>query len=308
MSKINSQFDFDAEMAELKDLSSNRLINKDGSFNIYRKGISHFAPYQHLVEMKWSRFLIFILGCYVAINLFFALAFLIAGYENLAGVPQTESLIDQITNTFFFSVQTFTTVGYGSMAPLGFATNVIASMDALCGMLGWAIATGLVFARFSMPQGQFLFSSIAVVAPYKDGWSLQMRVANKRSNRIIDLHATMVMTWLEDDGESVMRKFARLNLELDNISLFPLNWTIVHKIDQDSPLNNCDRNELKKMNAEFLIMIDGHDETYAQKVHAATSYQFSEVKWQHQFARMYKPDKDKGTIFDLGKIDEVVSV
>jgi len=194
------------------------------------------------------------------------------------------------------------------MAPLGFATNIIASLDALCGLLGWALATGLVFARFSKPRGQFLFSKIAVVAPYKDGWSLQMRLANKRSNRIIDLHATMVMTWLEDDGKDIMRKFARLKLELDSIGLFPLNWTIVHQIDEKSPLNNCDRNELEKMNAEFLIMIDGHDETYAQKVHGATSYQCSEVKWFYQFARMYRPDKDKGTIFDLGKIDEVVGV
>ncbi len=309
MSSTNtSEFKFDPELAELKDFGNHRLINKDGSFNIHRVRSSHFAPYQLLVEMGWGTFLLIILGCYIAINLLFAGMFLIAGYENLAGVPQTDSLIDQVANTFFFSVQTFTTVGYGSMAPLGFVTNVIASMDALCGMLAWALATGLVFARFSKPQGQFLFSNIALVAPYNDGWSLQMRVANKRSNRIIDLHATMMMTWLEDDGNSVMRKFARLNLELDDIALFPLNWTIVHNIDQNSPLKNCDRNKLEKMNAEFLIMIDGHDETYAQKVHAATSYQFSEVKWFYQFARMYRPDKHKGTIFDLGKIDEVVSV
>ncbi len=303
----NSNFELDPELSELKDFGNHRLINKDGSFNIHRKGISHFAPYQYLVEMSWNIFLLIILGAYIFINLFFAIIFLLAGYENLAGVPETDSLIQQIANTFFFSVQTFTTVGYGSLAPLGFATNIIASLDALCGMLSWALATGLVFARFSKPQAQFLFSNIAVMAPYKDGLSIQMRVANKRSNRIIDLHSTMVMTWLEEDGDEVMRKFSQLTLEVSSISLFPLNWTIVHKIDENSPLNNCDRTALKKMNAEFLIMIDGHDETYAQKVHAATSYQFSEVQWFYQFARMYKPDKDKGTIFDLGKIDETVA-
>ena len=308
MTNNNSNFDLDSELTELNDLGNHRLINKDGSFNIHREGIKSSSPYQYMVEMGWSTFLIIILSIYILINLFFASVFLIAGYENLAGVPQTDSLLEQITNTFFFSVQTFTTVGYGSMAPLGFISNIVASLDALCGMLAWALATGLVFARFSKPTGQFLFSNIAVITPFKDDWSLQMRVANKRSNRITDLHATMVMTWLEDDGKDVSRKFSRLNLELDSIALFPLNWTIVHTMNQDSPLNNCDRKKLEKMNAEFLLLIDGHDETYAQKVHGATSYQFSEVQWFYQFARMYKSDDDKGTIFDLGKIDEIVSL
>ncbi len=293
---------------DIARFENHRLINKDGSFNIERIGTNYNSPYQNLVEMSWGRFLFLVLAVYILVNSIFAILFYLAGYEHLTGVPQTDKILEQLVNTFFFSVQTFTTVGYGSMAPIGISTNIIASLDALCGLLSLALATGLVFARFSKPKNPFLFSKNALIAPYKDGWSFQMRLANKRNNRIIDLNATLLMTWLEQDGTEMMRKFERIPLELDNISVFPLNWTLVHTIDNQSPLNNCDQNALKHKHAEFLVMIEGHDETYAQKVHGTASYHYEEVKWYYKFVRMYQPLATKGTVLDLSKINEIESV
>ena len=294
---------------EFPDFETRRLINKDGSFNIIREGQGFFSSYQNSVEMGWGKFILLIVLVYILINAFFTILFLIAGYENLAGVPPYANFLEMFANTFFFSVQTFTTVGYGSMAPLGFWSNVIASFDALCGLLSLALATGLVFAKFSKPEAHIIFSQNAVIAPLQDDWSLQFRIVNQRDNRIIDLHATVVMSWLEKEGEEMRRHFSKLNLEIDNISLFPLNWTVVHRINEHSPLYNCDKNVLKNMHAEFMVMIDGHDETYAQKVHANTSYHFDEIKWFYRFTRMYRNNPDHGgTILDLKMIDDIEQV
>lgn len=295
-------------LSDLPADSIHRLINKDGSFNIHRVGSPDSSLYQNLVEMKWIPFLIVIGFSYIFINCIFALLFIFAGYENLAGVAPADNYLDQFANSFFFSVQTFTTVGYGTIAPDSFWSDVLASLDALTGWFALALSTGLLFARFSRPKSQFLFSQNALIAPYKDGWSLQLRLANKRKNRIINLQSRVLMTWLEKDGNQTMRRFAKLKLVIEKISLFPLNWTLIHVIDKDSPLDSCGKQELTKMHAEFLVLIDGHDETYAQKMHANTSYHFSEIKWFYRFVRMYYPDPDRGTVIDLAKISDIEDI
>jgi inward rectifier potassium channel len=201
-----------------------RLINNDGSFNVVRRGRSVFAPYQQLVEMSWWQFLLLTVGAYVTINLVFACGFLIIGSDSLTTIDPAAPLWKRFLSTFFFSVQTFTTVGYGRIAPVGIASNALASFIALFGLISVAIVTGLFYARFARPQRLILFSEKAIVAPYgKDGKgrSLQFRIANKRDNNLINVSARVVLTWL--DGER--RRFAPLELERDNVPLFPLNWT-----------------------------------------------------------------------------------
>lgn len=196
-----------------------RLVNKDGSFNIERKGRPITTAYQTLVEMSWGRFLLLVLSLYVVINACFALLLVASGVENI-GIQNVQG-IEAFFMAFFFSVQTYTTVGYGVLSPTGITTNLIASLIALSGLLSVAMATGLVFARFSKPKAQITFSKHALIAPYKDGWSFQFRIANLRNNSIINVHATLVMSWLEKVGDNKIRHFARLPLELDHISLFP---------------------------------------------------------------------------------------
>ena len=214
-----------------------RLINADGSFNVIRRGRSIFAPYKNLVEMGWPRFIIITVLGYTVCNLGFAVAFYVVGPENLSGVEPSMSRVEQFLQCFYFSVQTFTTVGYGAIAPNSITTNALASLLALFGWIALALATGLFFARFSRPTRLIVFSEKAIVAPLGGGNSLQFRIANKRDTSLINVHAQVVLTYLEEGGpQQLNRHFRPLSLEREFVPLFPLNWTVVHPIVEGSPM------------------------------------------------------------------------
>lgn len=280
-----------------------RLINRNGSFNIERQGKRGWTPYQSLVEMSWGQFLCLVLLFYVGINLFFGLLFWILGVENLSGL-EPGKWWENFLNCVFFSIQTFTTVGYGSISPVGIWANVLASLDALVGLISLALATGLFFAKFSKPRAQIIFSEKALIAPYKDGWSFQFRIANRRDNKIIDLDAKVTVAWLETTENGQRRRFAGLNLERDQVFMFPLNWTIVHPIDASSPLFGWDEGTMRHLDVEFIILIEGHDETFAQTVHTVSSYTWREIVWAGKFDPMYFPGLNGKTILALDKISD----
>lgn len=283
-----------------------RLINKDGSFNILRTGVKIWTPYQSLVEMPWSRFFVLITIFYCVVNAFFASIFVAIGVDCLKGV-EPQSIVENFANAFFFSVQTFTTVGYGAVSPVGTLANIIASIDALVGLMSFALATGLFFARFSKPKAQIIYSKNAIITPYNNGTSFQFRIANLRNNKIIDLEAKVNMTWVEEIDGLKRRRFSLLDLEREKIFLFPLNWTIVHPITKRSPLYGKSMAQLKKMQAEFLVLIEGYDETFAQKVHTNNSYTSDEIIWDVRFERMYRPEQGQ-TLLELDKIHHYSSV
>lgn len=286
-----------------------RLINQDGTFNIYRSGYRSWAPYQNLVEMSWKTFALMTLLFYLVINAVFALAFMACGRDCLSGIEMNSDLFTFFSECFFFSIQTFTTVGYGSISPIGFAANLIAAIDALVGLMSFALATGLVFARFSKPKAQIIFSQKAIITPYRHRQtgemmnSLQFRIVNTRDNKLINLRATVIMTWLEMlPNGSHIRRYATLPLERYKVSLLPLNWTIVHPIDKDSPLYALKCEDLIQSSTEIMIMIEGYDDTFAQNVHTASSYSCHEIEWGVKFAPMYHA-KDDHTILELDKLD-----
>lgn len=292
--------------------SGGRLINRDGSFNIQRRGYRSWAPYQNLVEMNWKQFTGMVFLFYLVINAFFALAFMACGRLCLSGVDPNGPLIDFFFQCFFFSIQTFTTVGYGSISPVGFAANFIAAIDALVGLMSFALATGLVFARFSKPKAQILFSKNAIITPYRHPQtgrfmkSLQFRIVNVRNNKLINLEVKVVMTWLEPlpDG-NVARRYSTLSLERSSVTLLPLNWTIVHPIDESSPLYGKDGPDLSRAHSEILIMIEGYDDTFAQNVHDNSSYTCREISWNVKFSRMYHSENGQ-TVLELDKLDETL--
>ncbi len=279
-----------------------RLINDDGSFNVVRRGRSIFTPYQSLVEMSWPMFLLFSLLTYVVVNLFFAAGFLIIGTDSLSGIPQETSFWHRAVSSFFFSIQTFTTVGYGDMAPVGMAAHALASFVALFGWIALAIVTGLFYARFARPQRLILFSEYAIIAPYaEDGQSLQFRIANKRDSHLINVSARVVLTWLEDG----QRRFAPLELERDNVALFPLNWTVVHPITDESPMADWSESDYCSRHSELLITIDGYDETFAKNVHINNSYLHNEIIWDARFEPMYF-EREKTTELHLDRIGRYI--
>ncbi len=286
-----------------------RLLDKNGKYNIRKTGRRAWTPYQDLVEMPWGMFLLVVLVLFVAVNAFFGLLLLLPGMNCLNGVIQGNFWIE-FTQTFFFSVQTFTTVGYGAVSPACLASDLIASVIALTGLMAFALATGLFFARFSKPKSQIVFSKNALITTYGDGAKgFMFRIANRRDNQVINLEAKVTMSWVEDEGlGNKRRRFARLPLQIEKVVMLPLNWTIVHPIDENSPLFEKTAAGLKKMNVEVIVLIEGFDETYSQTVHASGSYCDEEVLWNVKFKAMYFPGKDGRTVLDLDAIDEVEKV
>ncbi|MEQ8707227.1 MAG: ion channel [Phaeodactylibacter sp.] len=284
-----------------------RLINRDGSYNILRRGGKAWRPYQVLVEMSWWRFFVLITGIYVVVNALFAAIYLMIGLEYLSGAQPANTLTGDFFVAFFFSVQTFTTVGYGAISPTGIAANIVASIDALVGLMGFALATGLFFARFAQPQSSILFSKKAVIRSYQDTpyQSFQFQIVNQRNNKLINLSAKVSMSWVaEDEKGRKVRRFTLLELEREKVFLFPLNWILVHIIDKDSPLWQKTPEELEAMQPEFLVLLQGYDETFAQDIHANSSYIFPDLTWGKKFRRMYFQE-DGHTVLELDWIDEL---
>ncbi len=278
--------------------SGDRLIRQDGSFNIYRRGNTRWNAYQGLLGMSGWQFTIFTVLFFIGINMVFAFLFLYVGIEQLNGVPQGSD-IDNFLYAFFFSVQTFTTVGYGGINPVGISANFISSLCASVGLVAFALMTGLLFARFSRPRSHIEFSKIALLTPLRDGHSFQCRLVNRREHKIINLRAEITMTWLEKHGEMWQRRYRTLLLDRNNVILFPLNWTLAHLIDEKSPLHGKTLKDLTEMHAEFLVMVSGFDESYNQEIYANTSYICGEIRENVQFKMMYTTSTNDDEVTEL---------
>lgn len=298
----NSPDDSDIGFGTKITNSGARLINKDGSFNIARRGRLAWTPYQSLVEISWTQFFGIIICYYLAVNALFALGFMLIGVEQLGGISPG-GFGENFAESFFFSIQTFTTVGYGATSPIGVTANLLASFDALIGLMSAALATGLFFARFSRAQAQLVFSKDALIAPYRDTglFSFQFRIANLRDGKIINLKATVILSWVVHEGGIAQRRFQNLTLERDQVTLLPLNWTIVHIIDENSPIKGWEPRDFTRQQAEVIIFIEGYDESFAQLIHVDSSYTCREIRWHARFEPMYFPEEDQ-TVLELDKI------
>jgi len=286
-----------------------RIINPSGEFNVRRRGTTwrDIHPYLFLVNCSWLIFGLVICGGFVIANAVFSLIYLKLGIQHLQGAD-TSTAFHSFMSAFFFSAQTFTTVGYGRISPDGVFTNLVASLQALLGLMALAIGTGVLFGRFSRPAARLAFSRQMVVAPYESGTSLQFRVANRRSNNLMEVEALMMLSTVEESERGLIRKYKYLSLERAQVQFLPLTWTIVHPIDQESPLWGQTSDYLAKHQAEFLIMIKAFDDTFFQTVHVRHSYRFDEVAWGARFVPAFEPDDQGEMLLDLGKLSEIASV
>jgi inward rectifier potassium channel len=269
-----------------------RLLNRDGSFNVQTRGrgLHAFLAYSNLVSTTWTRFFLFVAVVYLALNGFFALAYTACGPGGLVNTLDI-GIYSLFLKAFFFSIHTSATIGYGSVVPVGLPTNILVALESVVSLLGLAVVTGLVFARFSRPVADILFSQSAVMSWMGNLRSFQFRIINTRNNQIIDLHARLLVSRFETNASgTVVRRYYPLSLERESVVFFPLSWTIVHMIDKESPLFGVTEEELCKTGAEFLILLTGMDETFSQVVNARSSYRANEVIWDAKFADIFVYD------------------
>ena len=283
--------------------SRKRLLNRDGTFNVRRRGrgfLESISPYHALLTMSWRAYFGLIVAAYFAVNLLFATAYTLGGPHALE-VPGKDHV--SFLEAFFFSVQTLATIGYGRIAPVSMTANLLVTVESLVGLLGLAMATGILFARFSRPSADILFSRHAVVAPYRDIQAFEFRIANRRSNEMLEVQAEVVFSRIE--GPDRVRRFHVLSLERPRVVFFPLSWTVVHPIDDSSPLRGISHRDLES-DAEFLILLTGIDETFSQTVQARSSYKAEEVVWNARFRDVFRrPSNGRSLAVDIGKIHAI---
>jgi inward rectifier potassium channel len=269
--------------------SHQRLLNRDGSFNVERRGLGplvSWSPYHVLLTMSWPRFLLLGIACYAITNAIFAGLYLSCGANSL--VSTAPGMGDHLFwRAFFFSVETLSTIGYGNIVPVNIAANGVVTIEALAGLMSFAIATGLVFARFSRPRANVVFSSHAVVAPYQGMQALEFRVANARSNELIEVSAKVIVSRFEQVDGVRTRRYYPLPLERDGVIFLPLTWTVVHPIDEHSPFHGETLQSMHESSAEVLVLLKAFDETFSTVVQTRTSYAAHDVVWGARFANAF---------------------
>lgn len=283
--------------------SSVRFLNKDGSVNIRRKSggmLDRIDMYHWLITISWTRFFILVLCGYIVTNTLFAMVYYSMGAARFGGL-EVHDKVSAFFELFFFSAQTLTTVGYGHIYPGDSATGTVAALESMLGLLGFAIATGILYGRFSRPVAHIKYSNDALVSPYKEISGFMFRIANQTQNELLETECRVVLAI--NNKETRRRDFNRMELELDRINFLPLTWTIVHPIDENSPMYGLTEEDLKEGDAEFIILIKAVNDTYFQTVYSRMSYKASEVVWNAKYAPMNpRPGKGGNISLDLAEI------
>jgi len=285
--------------------SRKRLLNRDGSFNVSRAGLNPlaaFSLYQSLLRISWPKFFLVVTIGYFVVNTVFALAYLLCGPGALQA-PENLHIGNRFWVAFFFSVDTMATIGYGNISPVGVAANLIVTVEALFGLLGVALVTGILFARFSRPTAQILFSRNALIAPYDGVPSFLFRIANERLNQIAEAHLSVTLVRNEFTAEGdLYRTFNEMKLERSHSPVFALTWTVVHPIDAESPLFGKTAEDLEALQTEFMVFAKAWDETFSQTVHQRFSYRYSEVVWGARFTPAFGVDNDGDLQLHVDKV------
>jgi len=308
LKKINSKAKSDASTGFGANASSygGRFFTKSGNANVKTSGIGFFESiswYHTMVNIPRWKFFVIIVVFYFLVNFIFAGIYYGIGVEHLNGVAAV-SPVDQFGQAFFFSIQTFTTVGYGHVSPSGFLTSFIAAVEALFGLLSFAIATGLFYGRFSKPKAHIKFSHNALIAPYKDGTALMIRLTPFKNTNLTDAEVKMTLGMKLEEKGVPTNKFYNLDLELSKINTLNLSWTLVHPITENSPLYNLTREDFSNVEGEVLVFLKVFDDMFSTTVVKRSSYSFSEIVHGAKFLPMFsRSDNQNKTILHIDKLN-----
>lgn len=288
-----------------------RLVNPDGTNNLKKTGLPFYeriSIYHSLLRMSRINFFLAIFAFYTAINVFFASIYFIIGVDHLSGISSSGSFVRRLLEAFFFSSQTLTTVGYGHVAPEGLVANFVASIESLFGILAFAVVTGLIYGRFSRPRAFLAFSDNIIVAPYKGGKAIMVRTATYKNNHLTDAEAQMTLALhVEEEGRMITR-FYQLHLEIAKVTSLALSWTIVHPINEDSPLYNLSKQQMIDSHMEVIVNIKAFDDHFSNTVQQRTSYTYKQLVYGAKFIPMFeRGHKGDYTLLELDKIGSYVS-
>lgn len=285
-----------------------RLMGHDGSFRVERVGqLSGLREgFVALVTMSVGRLVLTFVVGYLGMNLLFGSLYMLIGVHNLGNADLATSWTRWIS-AIGMSVQTLTTVGYGSLYPNSPAAWLLAAVEGVFGILGFSLISAVIYARFARPTLRMAYSGNALIAPFKEGWSLQVRMANRRSTLLVEAEARMLLVMADVDEQGERLNYYNLGLQIDRVSFLPLSWTLVHPISPESPLAGLAHADLVRRKAEVIIILKGMDEGYMQQVIARRSFRAEETVWGGRFVRAF--GVRNGTMrLELGRLGEFTPV
>lgn len=297
----------DIGLDRIGDGMRQRTINPDGTYNMERKTgrfLGNFYLYHWLITTSWVHYWIAVVSFYVIMNLLFAATYYLIGVETLNGM-QGDDELTKFMYCFFFSAQSFTTVGYGAINPLTKMSNEVATLEAFTGLMTFALATGTLYGRFSRPVSKIRYSKNIIVSPFKSGTGMQFMVANELSSTLMEMEARVNLSWMEDDGGGkVLRRFQQVNLEIDKIAMFPTSWVINHPIDEESALYGKTLQEIKEMEVEVFVLLKGFDDVFSQTIYSRQSYTAEQFIWGAKFRRPFTYNSTGKLVMDLTKVGD----
>ena len=283
-----------------------RFINRDGSYNLEKTGVSfwdRFSLFHSMLNMPLWKFAAVIVLFFLGINLLYTIVYILLGPGGFQGIIATTRW-QQYKELYFFSTETFTTVGYGRVNPVGDGVNMVAAIEAMTGFLSFAVATGLIYGRFAKPRSHIAFSDHALIAPYQDKTALMFRIASYKDNHNLsdaEIKVNLALQ-VQEDGNATY-KFYSLELERSKVDTLMMNWTVVHPIDEKSPLLGLTEEDYRSSDVEVYVNIKGFDDVYSTVVIQRTSYTYEEIIFNAKFMTMYRESDDgKTTILELDKL------
>jgi inward rectifier potassium channel len=301
--KINNDTGFGSNPSDY----GGRFVNRDGTFNLVKEGMpfwDKFSVYHTMLNLPRWKFISLIVVFYLTINLLFACIYFFIGPDQLQGLI-AKTPWTTFKEMYFFSTETFTTVGYGRVNPIGDTANFVAAIESMSGFLSFAIATGLIYGRFAKPKAYLIFSEHALISPYQDITALMFRFASYKDNHTltnVEIKINLGMQ-VQEKGKAVF-KFYDLDLERSKVESLPMNWTVVHPIDDKSPLKDFTMEDMKAADIEVYVLVRGFDDVYSNIVLQRTSYTYDEILFNRKFVQMYRESKDgKTTILELHKLN-----
>ena len=311
LKKINRKAKIENEtgLSTNSALSGGRFFSNNGNPNVQVKGMRFFERlniYHALLSMPRWKFLLVIVIFFISINLIFAGIYLCIGIEHLNGMIAANNA-EKFGEAFFFSAQTFTTVGYGRISPIGFATSFAAALEALTGLLTFALATGLMYGRFARPRAYIRYSKNALYVPFREGTALMFRLVPYTKNYLMNVEVKLTVAMRVMDEGALKTKFFTATLDISKAITLTSNWTLVHIINEESPLFGLTKEDIKNAELELLVFLQGFDESFSNTVISRSSYSYADIVYGAKFVPMYHPNEDNtSTILHLDKLDEYV--